>query len=57
MAELAGKKIVVTGKFAKKRAEIEAQLTQAGAKVMSSLSKNTDILLAGDKAGSKLKKS
>ncbi|HAA54911.1 MAG TPA: hypothetical protein DCE42_09145 [Myxococcales bacterium] len=56
MAELAGKKIVVTGKFAKKRAEIEAQLTQAGAKVMSSLSKNTDILLAGDKAGSKLKK-
>ncbi|MDO5026978.1 MAG: NAD-dependent DNA ligase LigA [Tissierellia bacterium] len=49
--------IVVTGTIeGYNRKEIEESLKLNGAKVTGSVSKNTDILLAGDKAGSKLKK-
>ncbi len=51
------KKVVVTGKLSvMTRDDIKAQLKTLGAKVQSSVSKNTDILIAGEKAGSKLKK-
>jgi len=55
--ELAGLTIVVTGTIeGYNRKEIEAQLKLSGAKVTGSVSKNTDILLAGENAGSKLEK-
>ncbi len=54
---LAGKTLVVTGTLAKyKREEIEALIVQHGGKAASSVSKNTDYVVAGDKAGSKLDK-
>lgn len=53
--DLTGKNVVLTGKFATlKRAEAEAALTSLGARVSDSISKSTDILFAGDRAGSKL---
>ncbi|MCA9685898.1 MAG: hypothetical protein KC457_27240, partial [Myxococcales bacterium] len=55
--DVAGKTVVITGKFTKvDRAGAEAALAQLGAKVTGSVSKNTDMLFAGDKAGSKLAK-
>ena len=49
--------IVLTGKLAMfSRDEIKKNLISMGAKVSSSVSKNTDLVIAGDKAGSKLKK-
>ena len=49
--------IVLTGKLAMfSRDEIKENLISMGAKVSSSVSKNTNLLIAGDKAGSKLKK-
>lgn len=51
---LAGKTVVITGSFAYSRDELAARLTQLGAKVAGSVSKNTDIVFAGEKAGSKL---
>ncbi len=53
---LSGKKIVITGSFEKSRPEIAKILKTAGANVSSSVSKNTDFVLAGEAAGSKLKK-
>ena len=51
------KKIVITGSFESfKRSEIEVKLRSLGGKVLSSISKNTDFLIAGKDAGSKLKK-
>ena len=38
------------------RDEIKENLISMGAKVSSSVSKNTNLVIAGDKAGSKLKK-
>lgn len=53
----AGKKVVVTGTLSTMgRDEVKTQLKTLGAKVQSSVSKNTDILIAGEKAGSKLSK-
>ena len=52
----AGKTVVITGTLSKKRDEIAAALEAAGAKVSSSVSKNTDFLVAGEEAGSKLTK-
>lgn len=52
-----GKKIVVTGTLTlMTRDEVKTRLKQLGAKVQSAVSKNTDILIAGEKAGSKLGK-
>jgi DNA ligase (NAD+) len=54
---LAGKSIVVTGTLEKyKREEIEALIEQLGGRAASSVSKSTDFVVAGEKAGSKLEK-
>ena len=51
------KKIVITGSFENAtRSEIELKLRSLGGKVTSSISKNTDFLIAGKDAGSKLEK-
>jgi BRCT domain type II-containing protein len=55
--DIEGKTVVLTGKFSEvKRAEAEAAMTRLGAKVGSGVSKKTDVLFAGERAGSKLKK-
>lgn len=52
-----GKTVVVTGTLEKYgRKEIKELLEKLGAKVTGSVSKNTDFLLAGEAAGSKLEK-
>ncbi len=52
-----GKTVVVTGTLEKYgRKEIKELLEKLGAKVASSVSKNTDFVLAGEAAGSKLDK-
>jgi len=54
---LAGKTFVVTGTLARyTRDEIEALITAHGGRATSSVSKKTDYLVAGEKAGSKLDK-
>ena len=54
---LLGKTIVLTGSLSKfTRATAKQKLIKLGAKVAGSVSKNTDILVAGEKAGSKLTK-
>jgi DNA ligase (NAD+) len=54
---LAGKTLVVTGTLELyNRAEIEAAIRAHGGKAASSVSKNTDYLVAGKEAGSKLVK-
>jgi len=53
----AGKTFVVTGKLEKyTREEIHALVDRHGGRAASSVSKNTDYLVAGEKAGSKLAK-
>ena len=52
-----GKKFVVTGKLSKyTRDEIHEIIEQNGGRASSSVSKSTDYLVAGEKAGSKLEK-
>ncbi|WP_406663573.1 NAD-dependent DNA ligase LigA [Gallaecimonas sp. GXIMD1310] len=54
---LAGQTMVITGTLSTlSRDEAKAYLQQLGAKVAGSVSKNTDVLVAGEKAGSKLAK-
>jgi DNA ligase (NAD+) len=54
---LAGKTLVVTGTLTKyTRDEIEELIAQHGGRAASSVSKNTDFVVAGEKAGSKLEK-
>ncbi len=54
---LAGKTLVVTGTLSKySRQEMEALIVRHGGKATSSISKSTDFLVAGEKAGSKLGK-
>lgn len=53
----AGKTVVVTGSLVHfTRDSINAKIEEIGAKAGSSVSKNTDYLIAGEKAGSKLAK-
>lgn len=53
----AGKTIVLTGKLSQfKRNELKEILTELGANVTGSVSKNTDLVIAGSDAGSKLDK-
>jgi DNA ligase (NAD+) len=54
---LEGKTVVVTGTLVNyKRADIEKRITDLGGKAGSSVSKNTDFVVAGTEAGSKLDK-
>jgi DNA ligase (NAD+) len=54
---LAGKRFVITGTLAgRSRSQAKKELEAVGALVGGSVSSRTDYLLAGDKAGSKLKK-
>ena len=55
-APLAGKTVVITGTLSRPRDEIKALLEGLGARVTGSVSGNTDLLLAGADAGSKLAK-
>lgn len=53
----AGKTIVLTGTLESfQRNELKERLESMGAKVSGSVSKNTDLVIAGEKAGSKLAK-
>lgn len=53
---LDGLKFCITGSFSQSRDGLKKQLEDRGAKFVGSVSKNLDILFAGDKAGSKLTK-
>jgi DNA ligase (NAD+) len=54
---IAGKQVVLTGTLnSMSREEAKAKLQALGAKVASSVSKKTDIVIAGENAGSKLDK-
>ena len=53
---LDGMIFVLTGALSVPRSAYKEQLLAAGAKVAGSVSKKTDFLVAGEKAGSKLKK-
>lgn len=54
--KLSGKKICITGVFEQPRDTLIQIIESAGGKYVSSISKKTDYLLAGEDCGSKLKK-
>jgi DNA ligase (NAD+) len=53
---LAGKRVVITGTLSRPRDYFVERLEEAGGTFTSSVSKNTDYVLAGEEAGSKLEK-
>ena len=56
-SKLSGKKIAVTGKLSFiSRDELKSKLEDFGVKVVNSISKNTDYVIVGSDAGSKLEK-
>ena len=56
-SKITGKKILFTGSLEKmSRAEAKATAERMGAKVVSAISKSTDMLIYGDKPGSELTK-
>lgn len=56
MGSLDGKKVCVTGKLSESRSAIEGKLKELGASIAKGVTKTTDLLVAGEKAGSKLAK-
>ena len=54
--QLAGKTLVLTGTLSAPRAAIREAIVAAGGKVVGSVSKSTDYLVAGESPGSKLDK-
>ncbi len=56
MGSLDGKTVCVTGKLSESRSAIEGKLKELGASIAKSVTKTTDLLVAGEKAGSKLAK-
>ena len=55
-SKIFGKKIIFTGTLSISRAEAKEISLRAGAKVLNALTKDTDMVIAGNDAGSKLKK-
>ena len=53
---LAGKKIVITGTFDVSRDHIAELLEEHGAEIGTSISSKTDILIVGERSGSKYEK-
>jgi DNA ligase (NAD+) len=54
---LAGRSVVLTGSLAKvTRDEAKAEIERRGGKVSGSVSRKTDLVVAGEEAGSKLAK-
>ena len=53
---LAGKKVVISGTLSRPRSYFVERLEEAGGTFASSVSKNTDYVLAGEEAGSKLER-
>jgi len=53
---LSGKTLCLTGSLARPRKEVQLAIKNAGGKVVSSVSAKLDILVVGEKAGSKLAK-
>ena len=53
---LEGLTFVLTGSLSAPRGDFKKRIESAGGKVVGTVSKNTDYLVAGEKAGSKLKK-
>jgi DNA ligase (NAD+) len=51
---LVGKRMVITGTLSRPRGDFIERLEAAGGTFTSSVSKNTDYVLAGEEAGSKL---
>jgi DNA ligase (NAD+) len=51
-----GTKWVITGTLSRPREDVAEQIREAGGKVIGSVSRKTDYLLAGEEAGSKLEK-
>lgn len=54
VAQWAGKKVVITGVLSRPREEIKALLEGLGAKVTGSVSRSTDLVIAGSDPGGKL---
>jgi DNA ligase (NAD+) len=53
---LAGRRVVITGALSRPRSYFVERLKEAGGTFTSSVSKNTDYVLAGEGAGSKLER-
>jgi len=51
-----GKNFCITGSLTQPRKQIQERIKKAGGKIVSSVGANLDILIAGEKAGSKLAK-
>ena len=57
VSKLVDKKIAITGKLSSiSRDKLKSKLEDLGVKVVSSISKNTDYVIVGSDAGSKLEK-
>lgn len=55
-AQLTGKTFVLTGSLSRPRLDVQREIESAGGRVTSSVTKNTDFVVAGESPGSKLEK-